>query len=137
MSLSARGDAATSGLSDMSGDTIKQQAQSTSSEAAPAESEERRYRRYSAPLAAKLLVDGAGWNCWIRDISVAGAGLDPAIPAALGRRAELQSPHFDFATPLPGRVVNVAPERTCLEFDLDEAAARDLTIFLASTVDRK
>jgi PilZ domain len=121
----------------MSGDSIKQPGQSTASEAASAEAEERRFRRYPTPLQAKLLVDGAGWNCWIRDISVAGAGLDPAIPAALGRRAELHSPHFDFAAPLSGRVVNVAPERTCLEFDLDEAAARELTIFLASTVDRK
>jgi PilZ domain len=116
----------------MSYDITKQQA-----EPGPTEPEERRYRRYPAPLEAKLLVDGDQWRCWIRDISVAGAGLDPAIPAALGRRAELHSPHFDFATPLPGRVVNVAPERTCLEFDLDEAAARELTIFLASTVDRK
>ena len=103
----------------------------------PSELEERRYRRYPAPLEARLSVDGDQWRCWIRDISVAGAGLDPAIPAALGRNAELRSPHFDFARPLPGRVVNVAPERTCLEFDLDEAAARELTIFLASTVDGK
>jgi hypothetical protein len=100
----------------------------------PSEAEERRHRRYAAPLEAKLLVEGDHWRCWIRDISVAGAGLDPAIPAALGRRAELHSPHFNFATPLPGRVVNVAAERTCLEFDLDEATARQLTIFLASTV---
>ena len=48
-----------------------------------------------------------------------------------------QSPHFDFAIPLPGRVINVAPERTCLEFDLDEATARKLTVILASTVDAK
>jgi hypothetical protein len=114
----------------MSGDIITQ-------ETTPSEPEERRYRRYSAPLEAKLLVDGARWNCWIRDISVAGAGLDPALPAVLGRRAELHSPHFGFPAPLPGRVVNVAQERTCLEFDLDEAAARELTVFLASSVDRK
>jgi hypothetical protein len=98
---------------------------------------ERRYRRYPTPLEAKLLVDGNAWHCRIRDISVAGAGLDPAIPAALGRRVELRSPHFDFGAPLPGTVINVAPERTCLEFDLDEAAARELTIFLASHVDGK
>jgi hypothetical protein len=103
----------------------------------PIDLEERRHRRYPAPLEARLLVDGDHWHCWIRDISVAGAGLDPAIPAVLGRRAELHSPHFDFPKPLPGRIVNVAPERTCLEFDLDEAAARELTIFLASTVDGK
>jgi hypothetical protein len=101
----------------------------------PAQDDERRHRRYPAPLEAKLLVEGDHWRCWIRDISVAGAGLDPAIPAALGRRAELHSPHFDFAAPLPGRVVNVADERTCVEFDLDEATARQLTIFLASTVE--
>jgi hypothetical protein len=115
----------------MSGD-IMRQAKSASSEL-----EERRYRRYPAPLEARLLVGGDHWRCWIRDISVAGAGLDPAIPAALGRHAELQSPHFDFATPLRGRVINVAGERTCLAFDLDEAAARELTLFLASTVDGK
>jgi hypothetical protein len=100
----------------------------------PSEPEERRYRRYPAPLEAKLLIDGDHWHCRIRDISVAGAGLDPAIPAAVGRRAELHSPHFAFPMPLPGRVVNVARERTCLEFDLDETAARELTIFVASTV---
>jgi hypothetical protein len=132
VAFGARRDAAASESSEMSCDRTKQQA-----EPDPSEPEERRYRRYATPLEARLLVDGDHWRCWIRDISVAGAGLDPAIPAALGRRAELQSPHFDFATPLPGRVVNVAPERTCLEFDLDEAAARQLTIFLASTVDGK
>ena len=116
----------------MSCDRTKPQA-----EPAPSEPEERRYRRYPAPLEAKLLVDGDQWHCRIRDISVAGAGLDPAIPAVLGRRAELHSPHFDFATPLPGKVINVASERTCLAFDLDEAATRELTIFLASTVDGK
>ncbi|HEX5080127.1 MAG TPA: PilZ domain-containing protein [Geminicoccaceae bacterium] len=116
----------------MSGDISSHQA-----EANPLPPEDRRYRRYPAPLEAQLLVDGSYWRCWIRDISVAGAGLDPAIPAALGRRAELHSPHFDFAIPLPGRVINVAPERTCLEFDLDEATARKLTVFLASTVDGK
>ncbi|MEM7026122.1 MAG: PilZ domain-containing protein [Pseudomonadota bacterium] len=99
--------------------------------------EDRRFRRYPAPLEARLLVDGDHWHCRIRDISVAGAGLDPAIPAALGREVELHSPHFDFATPLSGKVTNVAPERTCLEFDLDDTAARELTIFLASSVDGK
>lgn len=98
---------------------------------------ERRLRRYHAPLEAQLLVDGAPWHCRIHDISVDGAGLDPAIPAALGRKVELRSPHFDFTAPLPGRVVNVASERTCLAFDLDDAAARALTIYLASTVDGK
>jgi len=103
----------------------------------PQQAEERRYRRYPAPLEAELLVDGDPWRCRIHDISVDGAGLDPAIPAALGRRVELQSPHFDFGTPLPGRVINVASERTCLAFDLDDDAARALTIYLASTVDGK
>jgi hypothetical protein len=102
-----------------------------------AQPEERHYRRYPAPLEAKLLVDGSPWHCRIHDISVNGAGLDPAIPAALGRRVELHSPHFDFTAPLPGKVVNVAPERTCLAFDLDDATARALTIYLASTVDGK
>jgi hypothetical protein len=130
MSHLARATPVTSEPSDMSGEITRQQS-------APSEPEERRYRRYPAPLEARLLVDGDHWRCWIRDISVAGAGLDPAIPAVLGRHAELQSPHFDFATPLPGKVINVAGERTCLEFDLDEGAARELTLFLASTVDAK
>lgn len=105
-------------------------------EASP-EANERRLRRYPAPLEANLMLDGDLWHCRIRDISVAGAGLDPAIPAALGRHVELRSPHFDFAAPLPGKVVNVASDRTCLEFELDEASARALTIFLASNVDGK
>jgi len=99
--------------------------------------EARSFRRYPAPLEAKLLIDGDPWHCRIHDISVDGAGLDPAIPAALGRRVELHSPHFDFTTPLPGKVVNVALDRTCLAFDLDDAVARELTIYLASTVDGK
>ncbi|MGH6915763.1 MAG: PilZ domain-containing protein, partial [Geminicoccales bacterium] len=49
---------------------------------ASAEVNERRLRRYPAPLEANLMVDGDLWHCRIRDISVAGAGLDPAIPAA-------------------------------------------------------
>jgi PilZ domain len=130
--LGARRDAAASEPSEMSRDIMRHHA-----EPAPSEAEERRHRRYPAPLEARLLVEGAPWNCRIRDISVAGAGLEPALPAVLGRRAELHSPHFDFAAPLSGKVVNVAQERTCLEFDLDEAATRALTIFLAASVDAK
>jgi PilZ domain len=131
MSLSTRARRLAPESSDMSDMTLRE------AEPAPGGPEERRYRRYPAPLEASLLVDGDRWSCWVRDISVAGAGLNPAIPAALGRRVELHSPHFEFGKPLVGRVINVAEERTCLAFELDEAAARELTIYLASTVDGK
>ena len=62
---------------------------------------------------------GAPWRCWIRDLSLGGAGLEPALPAMLGQVVELTCPSFDFAGALPGRVVNVADRRTCMAFDLD------------------
>ena len=121
----------------MTGDTRRRESERPCSQATFPAAEERRYRRYPAPLEASLLVDGARWDCRIRDISIAGAGLDPALPAVLGRHAELHCPDLDFALSLPGRVVNVAAERTCFAFDLDDAVARHLTVFLASSAERK
>jgi PilZ domain len=94
--------------------------------------EERRARRYEGRLEAALRVDGAWWRCWIRDLSLGGAGLDPALPALLGREVELRSPGFNFDGGLRGRVINVADQRTCLVFDLEPAAQQCLGTFLAA-----
>jgi hypothetical protein len=96
------------------------------------EQDERRAPRYEGRLEAVLRLDGAGWRCWIRDLSLGGAGLDPALPALLGREVELRSPGFDFDGGLRGRVINVADQRTCLAFDLEPAAQQRLAAFLAA-----
>jgi PilZ domain len=98
--------------------------------------EERRDQRYEGRLEAVLRVDGAWWRCWIRDLSLGGAGLDPALPALLGREVELRSPGFGFDGGLRGRVINVADQRTCLAFDLEPAAQQGLGAFLAANVGR-
>ena len=98
------------------------------------EQEGRRDPRYEGRLEAVLRVDGAWWRCWIRDLSLGGAGLDPALPALLGREVELRSPGFDFDGGLRGRVINVADQRTCLAFDLEPGARRSLGAFLAANV---
>ena len=46
------------------------------------EQEGRRDPRYEGRLEAVLRVDGAWWRCWIRDLPLGGARLDPAIQAA-------------------------------------------------------
>jgi hypothetical protein len=94
--------------------------------------EERREQRYEGRLEAVLRADGGWWRCWIRDLSLGGAGLDPALPALLGREVELRSPGFDFDGGLRGRVINVADQRTCLAFDLDPAAQQRLGAFLTA-----
>jgi len=96
------------------------------------EQDERRAQRYEGRLEAVLRLDGAWWRCWIRDLSLGGAGLDPALPALLGREVELRSPGFDFDGGLRGRVINVADQRTCLAFDLEPAAQQRLAAFLAA-----
>ena len=96
--------------------------------------EERRDQRYAGRLEAVLRVDGTWWRCWISDLSLGGAGVDPAMPALLGREVELCSPGFDFDGSLRGRVVNVAEERTCLAFDLEPAIEQQLRRFLADSV---
>jgi hypothetical protein len=93
--------------------------------------EERAHTRYEGRLPALLVVEGDRWRCWIRDISLGGAGIEPPIPAALGRQVELSSPQFTFDGKLTGRVINLAHRRTCIVFDLDEAARQKLTEFLA------
>ncbi len=95
--------------------------------------DQRRHRRLTSRIEASLFFDGGSWRCWIRDISPAGAGLEPAIPAALGRLVELRSPRFSRA--LLGRVVNVTNDRTNFAFELDEAMQYELAKFLATNVD--
>jgi hypothetical protein len=100
------------------------------------EQDERQQQRYMGRLEAMLGLRGAFWCCWIRDLSLTGAGLEPAIPAALGEQVELRSPHFDFDGGLSGRVVNVAHKRTCLAFDLDSASQQKLALYLLSNIER-
>jgi hypothetical protein len=96
--------------------------------------DERRHPRYEGRLEAFLMFRGAPWRCWICDLSLGGAGLEPALPATLGHPVELTSPSFDFAGPLPGRVVNVAERRTCVSFELDLERLDALARFLAANV---
>jgi PilZ domain len=96
--------------------------------------EERTDQRYEGRLEAVLRVDGTWWRCWIRDLSLGGAGLDPSLPSLLGRDVELRSPGFDFDGGLRGRVINVAEERTCLTFDLEPATQQQLKAFLQATI---
>jgi PilZ domain len=96
--------------------------------------EERLHPRYEGRLEASLIFRGAPWRCWIRDLSLGGAGLEPALPATLGHPVELTSPSFDFPGALPGRVVNLAERRTCVTFDLDPERLDALARFLAANV---
>jgi hypothetical protein len=96
--------------------------------------DERRHPRYEGRLEAFLMFRGASWRCWIRDLSLGGAGLEPALPATLGHPVELMCPSFDFAGPLPGRVVNVAERRTCVNFELDLERLDALARFLAANI---
>ena len=96
--------------------------------------DERLDPRYEGRLEASLMFRGAPWRCWIRDLSLGGAGLEPALPAALGQPVELVCPSFDFSGALPGRVVNVAERRTCVTFDLDLERLDALARFLAANV---
>jgi PilZ domain len=96
--------------------------------------EERLDPRYECRLEASVTFRGAPWRCWIRDLSLGGAGLEPALPAMLGQAVELSCPSFGFAGALPGRVVNVAERRTCVTFDLDVERLNALASFLAANV---
>ncbi|MGH6901242.1 MAG: PilZ domain-containing protein [Geminicoccaceae bacterium] len=96
--------------------------------------DERLDPRYEGRLEASLMFRGAPWRCWIRDLSLGGAGLEPALPATLGQPVELICPSFDFSGALPGRVVNVAERRTCVTFDLDLERLDALARFLAANV---
>lgn len=102
----------------------------TSEDASGPPRDERAHERYEGKLEASLLVEGGRWRCWICDISPGGAGLEPEIPAALGKRVALSSPFFEFEGELPARVVNVADQRTCLAFDLDSELRDKLESFL-------
>jgi PilZ domain len=91
--------------------------------------------RYEGRLEASLMFGGAPWRCWIRDLSLGGAGLEPALPAALGHMVELTCPSFEFAGGLAGRVVNVADRRTCVAFELEAQRRDDLARFLATNIE--
>jgi hypothetical protein len=107
-------------------------AEVTAAKFEPEAQDERRRERYEGELECRLDLNGASWRCWIRDLSLGGAGLEPAIPAALGQRVTLSSPLFDFDRPLCGRVINVAQRRTCLEFDLDPPLREQLERFIVA-----
>ena len=92
---------------------------------------QRQHSRYEGRVPCSLVLGEEVWNGWIRDLSVGGAGLEPAMPAILGQRVLLTCPAFDFDVPLPGRVINVAHRRTCIEFDLASEVERQLMEFLA------
>ncbi len=97
--------------------------------------DERLDPRFEGRLEAELLVEGATWRCWIRDLSLGGAGLEPPIPAVLGKKVELRSRRFNFEGRLRGRVVNLAHKRTCVAFDLDPGTRQHLTAFLLANVE--
>jgi hypothetical protein len=91
--------------------------------------------RYEGRLEAFLMFRGAPWRCWIRDLSLGGAGLEPALPATLGQMVELTCPSFEFDGGLSGRVVNVADRRTCVAFELGAQRLDDLARFLAANIE--
>jgi hypothetical protein len=97
--------------------------------------DERLDPRYEGRLEALLMFRGAPWRCWIRDLSLGGAGLEPAIPATLGQMVELTCAIFEFEGGLPGRVVNVADRRTCIAFELEAPRQDDLARFLAANIE--
>jgi hypothetical protein len=101
----------------------------------PGGGDERLDPRYEGRLEAFVLFRGAPWRCWICDLSLGGAGLEPALPAMLGQTVELTCPSFDFAGGLPGRVINVVDRRTCLAFDLEPEHLDALARFLAANID--
>ena len=102
-----------------------------------ASGEERLDPRYEGRLEAFLIFRGAPWRCWICDLSLGGAGLEPALPATLGQAVELTCPRFDFPGSLPGRVINVAERRTCVAFQLDPQHLDALARFLAANIDTR
>ena len=91
---------------------------------------QRHHPRYEGRVRCGLVVGEEVWSGWIRDLAVGGAGLEPAMPATLGRRVLLTCPAFDFDAPLTGRVINVAHRRTCIEFDLAPEIEAQLMEFL-------
>ena len=99
--------------------------------------DERLDPRYEGRLEASLIFRGAPWRCWIRDLSLGGAGLEPALPAMLGQAVELTCPGFPLAGGLPGRVINVADRRTCVAFDLAPEHLDALARFLAANIETR
>jgi hypothetical protein len=103
----------------------------------PTGSDERLDPRYEGRLEGSLIFRGAPWRCWIRDLSLGGAGVEPALPAMLGQTVELTCTNFQFAGGLPGRVINVADRRTCVAFDLQPEHQDALAGFLAANIDTR
>ena len=103
----------------------------------PGSDDERSDPRYEGQLEAFVIFRGAPWRCWIRDLSLGGAGLEPALPAMLGQSVELTCPRFAFPGGLPGRVINVADRRTCVAFDLEPEHLDALAGFLAANIDTR
>jgi PilZ domain len=106
----------------------------TSYDQQTASHEERLHPRYECQLEAFVMFRGAPWRCWIRDLSLGGAGLEPALPAMLGQDVELTCPSFGFEDALAGRVINVADRRTCVAFDLDPERLDALARFMAANI---
>ena len=99
--------------------------------------DERQDPRYEGRLEASIVFRGVPWRCWIRDLSLGGAGVEPALPAMLGQTVELTCPNFQFGGGLPGRVINVADRRTCVAFDLQSEHVDALAGFLAANIDTR
>ena len=95
-----------------------------------ADADERRDPRFEGRVDCYLVSRGARWRCWLRDLSLGGAGVEPALPALIDRPVTLTSAVFDFDPPLGGRVINVAHRRTCIAFDLEPATRAALRKFL-------
>jgi hypothetical protein len=92
--------------------------------------DERRATRFEGRVACSVQADGAVWACWLRDLSIDGAAVEPPIPALVGRAVALDSDDFPLDRPLPGKVVNVAHRRTCIAFDLDGQTKAILARFI-------
>ena len=101
----------------------------------PAHHDDRLDPRYEGRLEAFLMFRGAPGRGWFRVLSLGGAGLEPARPAALGHTVELTCPSFEFDGGLAGRVVNVADRRTCVAFELEAQRVDDLARFLAANIE--
>jgi hypothetical protein len=97
--------------------------------------DERLDPRYEGRLEACFFLRGGPGGCGFRDLWRGGAGLEPALPAALGQIVELTCPSFEFDGGLSGRVVNVADRRTCVAFELEAQRRDDLARFLAANIE--
>jgi hypothetical protein len=95
-----------------------------------APAERRLFRRFPSGLAARRTSPAGTWNCSICDLSLGGAGLEPALPTALGREVALVSPGLPLEQPLTGRVVACSRHGTHVAFHLDPDAEEALVGYL-------